>query len=237
MSGSGPVHSPLLAALAFALLTASGCLHVRLNTAVAADGGTLRSLDLSVDEEFRPLLMKAHETGGQLVSAPDRWRERTHVEDGRFHRVLTRESHDADGISDRELRSLFGQWIELGPYEEGDAVEFDVYRTLPATTYSFRETFNIRPGAAALTRAREQPLPPVEVRIAVEMPGRLLESPSAARTEGGTATWDFTMAIEDTASFAGQVTVKSGRTHFWHFLLAGILAILFLASLPRQFRR
>ncbi len=237
MSRRGPVHPPLLAALAFALLTASGCLHVRLNTAIAADGGTLRSLDLSVDEEFRPLLMQAHETGGQLVPARDRWRERSHVEEGRFHRVLTRESHDADGISDRELRSLFGQWIELGPYEEGDAVEFDVYRTLPATTYAFRETFNIRPGAAALARAREQPLPPVEIEIAVEMPGELLESPSATRTKGGTAAWNYTMAIEDTASFAGQVTVKSGRTHFWHFLLAGILVILFLVSLPGQFRR
>ena len=237
MSGRELINPPLLVALSLALLPTASCVHIRLNTAIAADGGTLRSLDLSVDEKYRPLLKKAQKTDGQMFSAQDQWTERSYVQDERFHRVLTKEFQDVAGISDRELRSLFGQWIELGAYQEGDAVDFDIYRTLPATSYAFRETFNIRPSAAALTEARQQSLPPVKVQIAVEMPGQLLESPSATRTDGRTATWNFSIAIEDTASFAEQVTVRSGRTHFWHYLFAGTLVILFLVSLPGQFRR
>ena len=227
----------MLAALSLAsLLTTAGCLHIRLHTAIASNGGTVRSIELSAEEKYRDLLENTQEGDGQTPPALDGWGERSHVRAGRFHRVLAKESLDVAGISDRELRSLFGRWIELGPYREGDAVEFDIYRTLPATSYTFRERFNIRPSAAALAEARKQPLSPVEVRIEVEMPGRPLESPAAAR-DGRIAAWNFSMAIEDTAAFSGQVTAASGRTHLWHYLVAGTLVILFLAFLPRQFRR
>ena len=237
MSGREPINPPLLVALSLALLTTASCVHIRLNTAIAADGGTLRSLDLSVDEKYRPLLKKAQKTDGQMFSAQGS----VDGEELCPGRTLPSSPHEGIPGCRRHIRpraaALFGQWIELGAYQEGDAVDFDIYRTLPATSYAFRETFNIRPSAAALTETRQQSLPPVEVQIAVEMPGQLLESPSATRTDGRTATWNFSIAIEDTTSFAEQVTVRSGRTHFWHYLFAGTLVILFLVSLPGQFRR
>ena len=228
----------MLVALSLAsLLTTAGCLHIRLHTAIASNGGTVRSIELSADEKYRALLESTQESKGLTSSARDGWAERSYVQAGRFHRVLSKEFLDVVGIPDRELQRLFGHWIEPGAYQEGDAVEFDIYRTLPATSYSFRETFHIRPSTAALTEARQLPQPSVKVRIEVEMPGRLLESPAATRTDRGTAAWNFAITIEDTAAFAGQVTATSGRTHMWHYLVAGTLAILFLAFLPRQFRR
>ena len=227
----------LLNPLALAsLLCAVGCVHIRLHTAIGGNGSTLRTLNISMDERYLENLEKAEEVEGQLSASQDLWTDTSYVHEGSFHRVLTNEHHDVTGISDRELQSLFGQWIELNAYERSDLLEFDIYRAFPATSYSYRETFTIRPSAAAVAIAREESLSAAKIEIAVDMPGELLESPAAARIEENRATWSFSDALADTTPFVGQVAAKSGRTNFWHFLIAGTIAILILSFLPGQFR-
>ncbi len=230
------LHGITLSLLLACPLLFSGCLQVRLHTVIYANGSTLRRLDISVDEQYSDQLQDQSDTEMAVVSETELWDSTTYVRDGRFHRVFKKKFSDVESMSDRMIHVFFGKWVRLETYRESEKVEFDIYRTFSATTYTFQQSLQIYPNVDTLLVLYGRQVPPVRIEISVDMPGKLLESPGALVTEDN-ALWRFSISPQDTSAFGRCFLVKSGRSHFWSQFLIGVLVILFVVYLPRQFLR
>jgi hypothetical protein len=234
---SGTIARRVLSLIA--LLSLMGCVHIQMNTHIESSGRCLRTLDVSVPQEWAETL-KAAGTRGRAgrevaLAEEEQWEETERAERGRHHRLLAKWFPDPEAMSDRMIELSFGRVVRTSrPTDSddrgrdlevirGDRVDFDMKKGLWGTTFLYEEIIQLH--------AQSDVGPePVRVEVEILMPGKIVHS-NADRIEGHRASWTF--QVTDKA-IQIALSVTSQTSDLPMLIPMGLLILGLVIFLPGQ---